>query len=579
MIILGYSGLDNAKEYCCNTNVLLSGEERMVQGQDSAAALIINGKIIACAEEERFSGEKHTGKFPINAINYCLKEAGISIDDVDYVCHGFNYDPMEKYFKIIDYDLFNSVYRSSVQLDNLSKYFNINNEKFIAVDHHLSHAASAYFPSGFDEALCVVSDGMGEKYSMSVYQVKNGQFDRIDTASIRNSIGVLYSLITHFLGYKFNEDEYKIMGLAAYGDPTSYSAFFDKLIHIKDNGRYEIDWGQFGIDVSKDPFHRDKIDVIKKELFGDRKIEEKDQQDIAAAIQKKSEDLFVHFLKYYKKITNLDNLCMAGGVLLNCKINERILNEKLFDKVYVQPAAGDAGTALGSALYVMNEKGEEKNIDSICEMPFYGPDYSDSDYLNAFEKFKNDIEYTKLNSYEQICQDAAKQVENDAVIGWFQGRMEYGPRALGDRSIVANPKCKDIKRRLNSIVKFRESYRPFAPAILREQADEYFEYIDSEIYRYMLGTCRVKKEYRDYLPGITHVDGSARLQVVDEDNDGFYLLLKKMKELCGCSCIVNTSFNVKDQPMICSPDIAIETFLRIDMDYLYIGNYKIIKRV
>ena len=580
MRILGYSGLDNAMEYACKSNELLTGEERMVQGQDSAAALVVDGRIVACAEEERFTGEKHTGHFPKNAIDYCLSVAGLRIQDIDYICHGFDYDSFEKYYRLLDKGTFENVYKSENQIEILRKNYKEDFDKkcFVAVDHHLAHAASTYYPSGYNEALCVVSDGMGEMHSMSVYTVNKEGFRRIDTASIRHSVGVMYSVITSLLGYKFNEDEYKIMGLAAYGDSEKYKWFFDELVRLKENGRFVIDWGKFGVEVSSDPFHRKKKEIIRKELGLGEVINETEQANIAASVQKKSEEIFIHFLKHYKHKTGMTKLCMAGGVLLNCKINERILEEKLFEEVYIQPAAGDAGTALGSALYVMHEKDNGCECKTIREMPFWGPEYGDEDYCSSIEKYRDRIDFIKFTDYDELCLDAAEQIEKDAVIGWFRGRMEYGPRALGNRSIVANPKCKDIKRRLNSIVKFRESYRPFAPAILAEEADKYFDYTHSEIYKYMLGTCRVKREYQEYLPGITHVDGSARLQVVEEDNEGFYLLLKKMKQICGCSCIVNTSFNVKDQPMICEPDIAIKTFLRIDMDCLYLGGYKIVKK-
>lgn len=580
MIILGYSGLFNSENYVKRANKLRDGEEKMIQGTDSAACLLIDGKIVACAEEERFVGKKHTCEFPKNAINYCLREAGISIYDVNLFCHGFDYESCRQTYIELDKNLYKNVYSKEIQISKWKEEYNIelNDDNFILVDHHLAHASSAYFMSGFNKSLCCVCDGMGERNSMTMYLVENNLFSKVGQVGIKNSIGILYSVITYFLGYEFNEDEYKIMGLAAYGNPKIYREFFNKLITFKDNGKYDINWSRYGVDVSGDYFHRKKIEYLKDVLFEGRTLSEREKSNFAASLQEITEKVFEHFLKYYREKYNIKSICMAGGVLLNCKNNGNILSSGLFEQIYIQPAAGDAGTALGAALYISNKYDINHIFKNFNDLPFYGPRYSDKDYFVSIQKHISKVDFYKFSSFENTYMDAAKEINEEKVIGWFQGRMEFGPRALGARSIVANPRCKNIKQRLNSIVKFRESYRPFAPAILQEDAHIYFEFNDSEIFKYMLATCLVKEKYRSLLIGITHEDGTARMQLVDEQNTYFYGLLKSLKKICGNSCIVNTSFNVKGQPMICSPIIALETFLKIDMDVLYLGNYKVIKK-
>ncbi|MCZ1264768.1 carbamoyltransferase [Paenibacillus tundrae] len=583
MIILGYSGLHNAMNYVKTNRAERPGEEKMVQGLDSAAALIIDGKIVACAEEERFNYEKQTCNFPLNAISYCLTEAGITIEDVDIIAHGFNYEPFRDIFLQYDKEMFDEIYSIENQKKLWHKHFDItlDEKNFIPVNHHLAHAASSFFPSGFKKSLCFVCDAMGENKSSTMFLVDDGNFKKLSTHSIKNSIGILYSIVTYHLGYEFNADEYKVMGLASYGNPEPFRVFFDTLIHYHEYGKIEIDWEQFGIDVSQDPFHRAKLEYLEKNIVHPGDGENMDDLliDFAAAAQEAVEKVFAHILSYWKGKTEVNDICMAGGVLLNCKNNGKIINSQLFENIYVQPAAGDNGTALGAALYVSNLNNIKISKDNQNEIPFYGPSYNDGEYMNDISKFGDDILWTEFKSFEITCKDAASEVAKDNIIGWFQGRMEYGPRALGARSIVANPMSPDIKQRLNSIVKFRESFRPFAPISLKDKADRYFEFNHSRIFDYMLATCTVKPEYRDKLIGITHIDGSARLQLIDKENKYFYELLKSFSELTGTACMINTSFNVKGQPIICSPELAIKTFLRINMNALYIGNYKITKKM
>jgi carbamoyltransferase len=582
MIILGYSGLDGSVSYARRRPDLRRGEDRMVQGLDSAAALLVDGRIVAAAAEERFSVEKHTNAFPANSIRFCLNSAGITADRLDGVAHGFDYAQYAEFFRRFDADYYDAVLAPERQVELWADRLGhpLPAQKFTSVDHHSAHAASAYFQSGFGEALCVVADGMGEITSLTVYLVTGGRFETLASFPVRSSVGILYSLATVHLGFKFNADEYKVMGLAPYGNPARYRSFFDGIVELADNGKYSIHLERLSAD--KDPGYRGVLKYLHENVLPVPETSESLSQahcDFAASAQECLEKVLFHVVRHWRARTGARKLCMAGGVALNCTFNGKLARDGLFDDIYVQPAAGDDGTALGAAFLLAQQKGERLAGANIGELPFYGPAYSKQEMLDALEAFADRVDVTYLGSENAAAEDAARALADDKIVAWFQGRMEYGPRALGNRSILANPLVPDIKERLNTIIKLREGFRPFAPAVTMERAADYFNDVKSPMYEYMLAVCDVRREWRERLPGITHVDGSARVQTVEaRKNPLFHALITGFGRITGVHCVVNTSFNVRGQPMIVSPDIAVATFLKVRIDRLYLGALRITKR-
>lgn len=581
MIVLGYSGLDASVRYAMRDPGLRPGEERMVQGLDSAAALIVDGRIVAAAAEERFSFEKHTNVFPRESIRYCLETAGIAAKDIDAVAHGFNYGQYAPLFRKIDRDHYEAVLNPARQTELWEEKLGVAlpTGKFAPVQHHLAHAASAYFPSGFDDALCVVCDGMGEIASITIYAVKGGQFQALATVPIMSSIGILYSLVTVHLGFKFNADEYKVMGLAPYGNPEAYRGFFDGITELQENGKYAIRLDRL-VD-GKAAYYRDVLAYLQAEIIerpGNTEMLPQPHCDFAAAMQECLEKVLSHIIGHWREQSGLRQLCMAGGVALNCTFNGKLAQQELFEAIHVQPAAGDDGTALGAALITAHRMGESLHPANIGEIPFYGPAWSRQEVLDAARPFAGEIEVEDLGSEHDAAADAGIALAEDQIVAWFQGRMEFGPRALGNRSILANPLRPDIKERLNTIIKLREGFRPFAPAACTEHAQNYFDFSPSSMFDYMLATCPVRREWRERLPGVTHVDGSARLQTVDaRRNTLFHDLITCFGQRTGVYCVVNTSFNLRGQPIIVSPAIAIATFLKVRIDRLYLGSVRVAK--
>lgn len=574
MYILGYSGLHDSLPGLADSN-------RIIQGYDSAAAIIKNNQVIACAAEERFTGQKHASQFPTNAIRYCLKEAEIGLEAVSYVAHGFNYDPHKNFYKTINPDFFEKVLSSKSQIQLWEKHFSkqFKSEKFVSVSHHLAHAASAYFPSGFQESLILVADGMGEAESLSVYSAKGKQLELLDKQPIENSLGILYSVITKHLGFKMYEDEYKVMGLAPYGDPVKYRGFFKEHVQLLNNGKYLITCSKYNKSREERMTHAGLLRHLDQNLLSLRLPQTELLQahkDLAASLQECLEEVLFHALRHWREKTNLDNLCYAGGVALNCTFNGKLIKSGLFSNVFIQPAAGDDGTALGAALYVNSQKTD--NPWFPCEMPYYGPSFSKDNILSSLKEKADRIQYSDLSSYGQAAKSIARDLQNDLVVALFQGRMEYGPRALGNRSILANPTKSDIQLRLNRIIKKRENFRPFAPAVLAEKFHELFEFQESTAFDYMLAISYVKPEWKGKLPGVTHVDGSARVETVYQDsNPFFYQIIKEFGDLSGVCSVINTSFNIKDQPIVLSPEMALDTFLNTQIDVLYLETYKVIK--
>ena len=580
--ILGYSGLDNSLEFKQNEFPTFTPEEiRISQGMDSAAALIKDGKIVAATEEERFTYKKHSNKFPIHAIRYCLEKEGISIGDVNHITHGFDYGYCEKFYRHDDFNekRFEKVYSSSVQKDLLRKNFMLKNLDivFVPVKHHDAHAASAFYPSGFETALVVIVDGMGEMYSTSIYQTKRDRLIPLKQDGLLSSLGMFYSMLTYHLGFSINSDEYKVMGLAPYGNHKRFLPIMRETIEFKERGEVFIPLLLQNKDFIEKESYRGVIDWLSENVIPKRKPNEnitQDHKDLAATLQFLLNKAMLHIVKYWQKETGEKNLCMAGGVALNCVANGEILRNNLFEDIFIQPAAGDDGTAVGSALYqyyAMKPRTErvKENI------PFYGYMPSRNEIITTIEKYKDKITF-ELFPQDELFKVVADLLDKGKVIALIQGEMEFGPRALGHRSIIADPRSSVMKDLINSMVKKRESFRPFAPSVISEKAQEYFELHNSASLPYMIFTVQVKKKYQSIFPAITHIDGSVRIQTVDRHNNRYYWnLIKAFEEKSGHPIVLNTSFNINGQPIVRTVEDAMSTFLTTGIHALVINNYLI----
>ncbi|MGW2176085.1 carbamoyltransferase family protein [Streptomyces sp. NPDC001705] len=584
MIVLGLSGLPYAQDHLLkNTTDPHPLDERNVQGLDSAACLIVDGRVVAAAAEERFNGDKGTGRFPANAVNYVLREAGIDRAEVDAIAHGFDYDRRRRLFAGSQ-DYFDAVLSGATMVESLQNTgWSDVQERFHAVDHHLAHAASAFYPSGFASALCVVSDGMGETESLSVFRARDGHLERLHSQPVSQSLGLLYSICTRFLGFASNSDEYKVMGLAAYGNPEPYRELFEDLVTFDaDTGSILVGWPTGSL---RDPElgYPNAMRYLESVAFpspvqNGEVVQE--QADFAAALQARLTVVLTSLTSHWLRRTGETSLCLAGGTFLNCRANQAICDLPDVERVFVQPASGDDGTALGAALHLTQQLAVPYVRQPEGFQPYTGPSYTTDEVGRALEERAEhgDIAWEYVGFTDDYFTAAARDLAEDRIISWFHGRMEFGPRALGNRSILGLPKGDRIKERINSLVKFREPFRPFAPAVLDEDRDSLFETRALAPTRYMLCTARVREERRAAVAGIVHADGTARIQDVREDyNPKFWALLKAVKRETGTGCVVNTSFNVKGQPLIMDPRTAIDTFLRTSLDRLYIEGYVVQK--
>ncbi len=577
---------------------------------DSAAALIIDGTIIAAAQEERFTRKKHDFEFPENAIDYCLKSENLKPADLDYIV--FYDKPFLKFERILETYLQYAPlgFKSFIQAIPLwlkqklwiksliQDALNGAECPILFPEHHQTHAASAFYPSPFQEAAIITTDGVGEWTTTSIGFGKDNKLELLKEIHFPHSLGLLYSAFTYYTGFKVNSGEYKVMGLAPYGEPRYVQTILDNIIDIKEDGSFRLHMEYFnycaGLTMTNRKFAK---------LFGGpaRKSEAELTQremDLARSVQEVIEIVMLKMARYTKKLTGAKNLCLAGGVALNCVANGILLRENIFDNIWIQPAAGDAGGALGAALAVWYDHLDNpRKTDGKQDSQFgsyLGPEYKDEE-INAFLK-KHDLPFTKLEDkifYPKVAQLLAE--EN--IIGWFQGKMEFGPRALGGRSIIGDARSTDMQKKMNLKIKYRESFRPFAPSILNEHVSDYFE-IDRES-PYMLLVADVQKNLRremtedqkklfgieklnivrSDIPAITHVDYSARIQTIHkETNPRYWNLIKSFHEQTGCPVIVNTSFNVRGEPIVCSPLDAYKCFMRTEMDYLVMGNYVLDKK-
>jgi len=569
---------------------------------DSAVCLVRDGEIIAAVQEERFTRKKHDFNFPINAINWCLKECNISSPELDFVV--FYDKPLIKFERILETYLTYAPsgirqFMQAVPLwlkqklwirELISKELNYK-RKILFTEHHESHAASAFLPSPFKEAAILTMDGVGEWDTASIGLGKDDDFQILETLRFPHSLGLLYSAFTYYAGFKVNSGEYKLMGLAPYGEPKYVNLILDKLIDLKEDGSFKLNMKYFG--------YCNGLRMINRrfeKLFGGpaRNPETKITQrymDIAASIQRVTEEIMLRMSHYVHKITGQENLCLAGGVALNCVGNGRILREGPFKEIWIQPASGDAGGALGAALLVWHKYLKNKRItdnkNDKQKGSFLGPHYND-EYIENYLR-KGGTPYKKL-PYSEIPDIVSDLIIQDRVIGWFQGQLEFGPRALGARSIIGDARNPQMQSRMNLKIKYRESFRPFAPTVLRERVSDWFDLeADSP---YMLLVAPVKsdkriennnataplsgfdklKVMRSQIPAVTHVDYSARIQTIRrQDHALYYDMINSFYKKTNCPVIINTSFNVRGEPLVCSPQDAFRCFMRTEMDYLIMG--------
>ena len=576
---------------------------------DSAAALIIDGEIIAAAQEERFTRKKHDPSYPVNAINYCLSEAGLSLAQVDHIA--FYDKPFLKFERLLEtYVAFapkglqsfriampvwlrEKLYLKHILIKKIKKIDkSFDDSKIMFGEHHFSHAASAFYTSPFKEAIVLTLDGVGEWATTAVAIGKGHELDIVKEIHFPHSLGLLYSAFTYYTGFRVNSGEYKVMGLAPYGEPKYKDLILDKLIDLKEDGSFRLNQSYFNYATGLTMVNQKFAD-----LFGEP-IRKPDtdkltqfHMDVAASIQAVTEEVVLTMTRSLAKEYNIPNLCMAGGVALNCVANGKILRDKAFKDIWIQPASGDAGGALGVALAVWHkELNKPRTVNPNDSMkgsylgPLYKQDSIEKELLACGAKFDS---VTK----EEMIEQSAQALADGKVIGWFQGRMEFGPRSLGGRSILGDPRSEQMQKTLNLKVKYRESFRPFAPSVLREDITEWFELdYDSP---YMLFVDNVKEDKRidmtkeeeslfgidklnikrSSIPAVTHVDYYARVQTVHkETNPKYHQLITKFKEKTGCSVVVNTSFNVRGEPIVCSPKDAFKCFMGTELDLLVVGN-------
>jgi carbamoyltransferase len=576
---------------------------------DSGACLIQDGEIIAAAQEERFTRKKHDHRFPQQAIQYCLETEGITVKDLSFVA--FYDKPLLKFERILETYLayvprgINSFLKAiplwikqKLWIPDLIKKELGYEGKIIFPEHHESHAASTFYPSPFEEAAILTMDGVGEWTTTSFGVGRGNNFELEYEIRFPHSLGLLYSTFTYYTGFKVNSGEYKVMGLAPYGEPKYVDLILTKLMDLKEDGSFKMNMDYFdycaGLTMTNEKFHK-LFDGPPREP--ETKLTQK-EMDLARSVQNVTEEVMLRMTRHVHKVTGLRNLCLAGGVALNCVGNGLILRDGLFDNIWIQPAAGDAGGALGAALltwykYLGNKRKPDGKRD-YQKGSYLGPEYSDTHIEELLKSHQ--IPYKRLNR-EELVDVVSDLIAKEKVIGWFQGRMEFGPRALGSRSILGDARSPKMQADMNIKIKFREGFRPFAPSVLLDKASDYFE-LNQES-PYMLLVAPVKQEHRrtmtaeeeklwgidklnvirSSVPAITHVDYSARIQTVNpEDHPLYYDLIQKFYEKTGCPVIINTSFNVRGEPIVCRPEEAYTCFMRTNIDYLAMGSFLLDKR-
>ena len=576
---------------------------------DSAACILIDGKIVAAAQEERFTRKKHDASYPQNSIEFVLKYSNLKLSEVDQIV--FFEKPFLKFERLLEtYVAFapkgfvsfakampiwikEKLFQKNLLFNKLKKHDQNykSDENIFFSDHHLSHAASAFFPSPFDEAVVLTADGVGEWATTTVAVGKANSLEIKKEIHFPHSLGLLYSAFTYYTGFKVNSGEYKLMGLAPYGN-SIYEDKVKQLLDLKNDGTFRLNQKYFnyatGLTMTNEKFNN---------LFGQKPRNPKTEKitqfhmDIAASIQKVTEEIMINLAKSIRAEYGIKNLCLAGGVALNCVANGKILQEKIFDKIWIQPAAGDAGGSLGAALALWHiDQGNKRLINSNDDMSgsYLGTEFKQDEIEKELKLLGANFETLK---YDELINKTAEFISNENAVGWFQGRMEFGPRALGARSILGDPRSDKMQKNLNLKVKYRESFRPFAPSILREDLSKWFDINVDSPYMLLVANVNSSKKIemteeqkklfgidllnikRSEIPAVTHVDYSARVQtVIKSTNQRFYDLILKFKEKTGCPVIVNTSFNVRGEPIVNTPKDAFNCFMGTELDYLIIGN-------
>ena len=587
---------------------------------DSATCLLKDGKIISAVQEERFTRKKHDSSFPLESLKYIIKNSHLKAEDVDYVAFYdkpflkferiletyLNYAPrgLKSFIQSMPIWIKEKLFLPQLLTKEINSAFGLDKKnavdwqkKLLFPEHHQSHAASAFFPSPFENAVILTLDGVGEWATASAWVGKGMEMQPIYEINFPSSIGLLYSAFTYYLGFKVNSGEYKVMGLAPYGDPKYKDLILNNLVDLKEDGSFSMNMKYFdycvGSTMTNGNFNK---------LFGapprkpESKISQRDM-DLASSIQKVAEEIILKIARFLRVETGETNLCLAGGVALNCVANGKIYSERIFDNIWIQPASGDSGSALGAALAVWHQfLGKERVVSETDSMSgtYLGPCFSNTDiekYLN-----ENSIPYERF-AENDLLDRVADELSSEMIIGWFQDKMEFGPRALGNRSIIGDSRSPRMQSVMNLKIKYRESFRPFAPSVIREKVNDFFEFNDSSPYMLMVAPVNKEKllkvskdkksvsgvniinEPRSDIPAVTHVDNSSRIQTVHkETNPKYYSLLKKFQEKTGCPVIVNTSFNVRGEPIVCTPEDAYKCFMRTEMDYLVLGDFLLDKK-
>lgn len=581
---------------------------------DSAAAIVIDGEVIAAAQEERFTRKKHDASYPKNAITYVLEESGLKLSDVDHVV--FYEKPFLKFERLLETYvglcprgfksfamsmpswLGEKLFQKKILFEALKEQDNNFNDikKINFSEHHLSHAASAFFPSPYDESVILTLDGVGEWATTTISLGKNNKINILKEINFPHSLGLLYSAFTYFLGFKVNSGEYKVMGLAPYGKSKFKDIIYDKLIDVKEDGSFKLDMSFFNyatdLTMTNDKFA--KLFNIVRRNPEDELLQI--HMDLAASIQFVTEEIVLKIVRFLSKEFKLQNLCMAGGVALNCVANGKILKEGLFKNIWIQPASGDAGGALGAAqVFYYQELNNKRKIvkDDSMQGSYLGPQFSDDKIETELKNCS--ANYRKL-TIDKIIKETATALSKKKAVGWFRGRMEFGPRSLGNRSIIADPRSADMQKNLNLKVKYRESFRPFAPAVLFEKVSEWFEINSKSPYMLLVAEVKKSKQFqmtaeqkklfgidklnikRSSIPSVTHIDYSARVQTVHkETNPIFHKLIEEFEKITNCPVLVNTSFNVRGEPIVCSISDAFNCFMGTDLDILVCNNFILYK--
>jgi carbamoyltransferase len=575
---------------------------------DSAAALIDNGRIVAAAQEERFTRRKHDASFPHSAITYCLEEAGVTAETLDHVV--FYDKPFLKFERLLETYIalaprgFRSfkmsiplwlrekLFQKSLLRDEFEKFSgSFEKSRLLFCEHHLSHAASAFYPSPFDDAVVLTMDGVGEWATTSAAMGNGNRLEIFQEIHFPHSLGLLYSALTYYTGFKVNSGEYKVMGLAPYGEPKYAKLILDKLIDLKPDGSFRLDMSFFdyctGFTMTNDRF----AELFGEPVRGPDQLLTRFHMDVAASIQSVLDEAVLRLTRNLAKQTGSRNLCLAGGVALNCVANGKVLRDASFENIWIQPAAGDAGGAVGAALaahHLFKDQPRKTHGADAMSGSFLGPGFSQAEIERRMTAAG--ARFAVLGEDEMI-ETTAQALAGEKAVGWFQGRMEFGPRALGARSILGDPRSPGMQRNLNLKVKYRESFRPFAPAVLREDVSEWFDLTSDSPYMLIVAEVRKDKHRamspdeqalfgidklnvsRSEIPAVTHIDYSARVQTVHSNtNPLFHRLLSRFKALTGCPVLVNTSFNVRGEPIVCTPEDAFRCFMGNELDVLVAGN-------